>query len=232
MYTNKSLVRLSSVLFFSSLGCCFVLSLRVLITHSLRYSYLIWNLFLAWIPYLISIGISFIAGRIHNRRRVRLSIIILGFVWLLFYPNAPYILTDFIHIIKIPPYITQETSVVTNNAIVWYDIVLNSSFAFIGHLIGLISIIICQRIFSKEFNKTIGWLIVFGAMFSGGYGIYVGRFVRLNSWNIFTKPFLTTKIVISNLGNVKALLFTLSFAFFIFMTYIVVYSFHKLRAKT
>jgi uncharacterized membrane protein len=229
MYKNKNLFRLSSVLLFSSLGCCFVLSLRVLITHSFRYSYLVWNLLLAWIPYLISIGMNTTIGKMQNRRRIKLTVIGLGFVWLLFYPNAPYILTDFIHIIRVPPYILQETSVVTNNAIVWYDIVLNSSFAFIGHLIGLLSLIICQTVFTKGFNRTIGWLIVFIAMFLGGYGIYLGRFVRINSWHIFTKPFLTTKMVVTNLGNVKALLFTICFAFFIFMTYIVVYSFHTLK---
>jgi uncharacterized membrane protein len=170
--------------------------------------------------------------KVKKKRKTKLSLIIIGFVWLIFYPNAPYILTDFIHIIRIPPYILQETAVVTNNAIVWYDIVLNSSFGFIGHIIGLISIVICHGLFAKLFNRTIGWIFVFIAMFSGGYGIYLGRFVRLNSWNIFTKPLLTLRMVILNLGNVKALLFTICFAFFIFMTYIIVYSFYRLKTTS
>ncbi|TET24402.1 MAG: DUF1361 domain-containing protein [Candidatus Cloacimonadota bacterium] len=229
LYSQQLLRQLSAIFMVSSIGCFFLLTLRIALTNSYRYSFLIWNLFLAWIPYIISNVMNFVYRKVHSEQRLRISMVTIGFVWLLFYPNAPYILTDFIHVIRVPPSINQNHTILTNNAILWYDIVLNSSFAFIGHLIGLISLVICHNLFRKTFKKYSGWIFVTIASLVGGYGIYLGRFVRLNSWNILTKPLQTIKTIIVDLFNTKAVLFSLCFGFFIFLTYLIVYSFHKLK---
>lgn len=229
-YTQESLLRVTVAFIISTGGCCLVLLFRIILIHSYRYSYLVWNLFLAWIPFLLAILMNWLYGKI--KTRLKLTVIIVGFVWIIFYPNAPYILTDFIHFLRLPQNIrTYGDSFITPNAIVWYDIVLNSSFAFIGHLIGLISLVIFHDLFRAIFNRFAGWAIAIIAIFLSGYGIYLGRFVRLNSWNIFTHPFSTIESIVGNLFNIKALLFSLCVGFFIFLTYLVVYSLRKLKFK-
>jgi uncharacterized membrane protein len=211
----------------ASVGCTLVLILRIMITNSYRYMYLVGNLFLAWIPYAIAMGMVTLSVKMRSKKRVKPVIIILGILWLIFYPNAPYILTDFIHIIRIPPYLTKEMELITNTAIVWYDIVLNASFAFIGHLIGLVSLVFFHNLTKALFNRWIGWIIAITASLLGGYGIFLGRFVRLHSWHVFTKTIPSMKLILGNLFNAKALLFSFCLGFFIFLTYIVVYAFWK-----
>jgi uncharacterized membrane protein len=223
----RSIILLTAAFAAASIGCTCVLVLRIMVVKSYRYMYLVWNLFLAWVPYALALCMVFFASRIRNRRKLKLCIILVGIFWFLFYPNAPYILTDFIHLIKVQPLISDRISFITNDGILWYDIVLNSSFAFIGHLIGLVSLVFFHDLTRVLYNRWVGWVIAIFATISGGYGIYLGRFARLNSWHLFTKPVPSLKMIIENLFNTKALLFSLSFGFFIFLTYIVVYSFRK-----
>jgi uncharacterized membrane protein len=232
LYTFRSIIILTVAFGLASVGCSFVLVLRILITKSFRYMYLVWNLFLAWIPYGLALGMIALAAKVRSRRRIRWLIILFGTLWLLFYPNAPYILTDFVHIIKAPPRISNEITFISSDGILWYDIVLNSSFAFIGHLIGLVSLVFFHSLTKVLYNRWIGWIIATTASLLGGYGIFLGRFARLNSWHIFTKTIPSMRIIFGNLFNTKALLFSFCFGFFIFLTYVVVYSFHKLRSKT
>ncbi len=230
-YTVRSLTTLTIAFALASIGCSLVLLLRILITESYRYMYLAWNLFLAWIPYIIALVMLTTAAKMKRKRRLKWAIFMLGILWFLFYPNAPYILTDFIHIIRIPPFLKSEMELVTNNAIVWYDIVLNASFAFIGHLIGLISLVFFHTLTKALYNRWVGWVIACAASLLGGYGIFLGRFARLNSWHIFTKPMPSMQMILGNLFNAKALLFSFCLGFFIFLTYVVVYAFHKLRQR-
>ena len=232
LYAFRSIIVLTAAFALASVGCTFVLALRILITKSYRYMYLVWNLFLAWIPYALALVMIVLAVKVRSKRKIKCLIILFGTLWLLFYPNAPYILTDFIHIIKAPPSVSNEISFISSSGILWYDIVLNSSFAFIGHLIGLVSLAFFHDLTRTLYNRWIGWIIAIIATILGGYGIYLGRFARLNSWYIFTKPIPSLQIIFGNLFNAKALLFSFCFGFFIFLTYIVVYSFHKLRSKT
>lgn len=226
-YAPRSLVLLTLAFGVASIGCTFVLGIRILITQSYRYLYLAWNLFLAWIPYGIAMGMLFVASRMQSLRRMKLAISLLAVLWFLFYPNAPYILTDFVHIIKVPPLISSNIPFVSSSGILWYDIVLNSSFAFIGHLIGLVSLVFFHDLTRMLYNRWIGWIIASAASLLGGYGIFLGRFARLNSWHIFTKTVPSLQMILGNLFNTKALLFSCSFGFFIFLTYIVVYAFGK-----
>jgi uncharacterized membrane protein len=148
--------------------------------------------------------------------------VLLGLAWLFFYPNAPYILTDFIHVIWGQRAHDARPPLITANALLWYDIVLNSAFAFVGHLIGLISLLTLHRLTQAAYGRRWGWAFVLVAIGLGGYGIYIGRFERLNSWDILRAPLRTLHVGFRNLVNLKAVAFSLSFALFIFLTYLVV----------
>ena len=156
----------------------------------------------------------------------------MALAWLFFYPNAPYILTDFIHVIRLPVRVQQPHPLITQNALLWYDIILNSSFAFIGHIIGLISLLIMHRSVRRRFGFRWGWFFAVVATGLGGYGIYLGRFERLNSWDIVRDPGRTLGIAFVNLMNPKAVLVSLCFAFFIFLTYIAVHFLYETPGRS
>lgn len=218
---------LTGALLLSSAGCLAMVALRVLLTHHLRYGFLLWNLFLAWIPYLLSLLIRKTTAGGAPTRGHRIGLAVLGLAWLLFYPNAPYILTDFIHIIRGPSRVPPDHPLLTENALLWYDIILNASFAFIGHFIGLCSMVLLHRTIRKLYRNAWAWVLVVLASVLGGYGIYLGRFERLNSWDAVRVPLLTLRVGLLNLFNLKAVLFSLAFALFIFLTYLIVYAFRE-----
>ena len=224
---------LNRALLISSAGCLLMVALRVLLTGNLRFASLVWNLFLAWIPYLLALLIRRVAAGESaaapeaQPARFRPGLVVLGLLWLLFYPNAPYILTDFIHLLRAPTRAPADQVFLTENALLWYDIILNAAFAFIGHFIGLISMVILHRTVRELGRRWLGWLLVVLASGLGGYGIFLGRFERLNSWYILSDPLQTLREALENLFYLKAVLFSLCFAFFIFLTYLIVYSFHE-----
>ncbi len=215
-------IPLTLALAVASLGCLLMIVLRVLITGGFRYAFLPWNLFLAWIPYLLSLALRRLAPRPGAGSGVQPPAVLLGLAWLFFYPNAPYILTDFIHVIWGRPAPAALPPLITENALLWYDIVLNSAFAFVGHFIGLISLLVLHRLIRARYGRSWGWAFVVVAVTLGGYGIYIGRFQRLNSWDILRIPLRTLQVGFRNLLNLKAVAFSLCFALFIFLTYLVV----------
>lgn len=139
-----------------------------------RYGFLIWNLFLAWIPFIISYFTYTITRR---RRLIYIVIPIAAFLWLIFFPNAPYILTDFQHLAKPSPELP-----------VWYDVIMLIWFAFTGLLLGIVSLFLMQEIVRREFGRWVGWGFVAVVTTLSSAGIYVGRFLRWNSWDIFNNP--------------------------------------------
>lgn len=131
--------------------------------------FLVWNLFLAWIPYALSTRLKAFSGK---KQIWSLSILSL---WLLFYPNAPYIVTDLIHLRPRPPYP------------VWYDLSVLFSFAVTGLLLGAYSLINVQHWLSglwPKMARALPWV----AIPLGSTGVYLGRFLRWNSWDVFTRP--------------------------------------------
>ena len=181
-----------------------------------RYGFLIWNLFLAWIPFLIS---YFTYTLSLNRRWIYIVIPIAAFVWLIFFPNAPYILTDFQHL--------------ANNFSdlpVWYDVMMLIWFAFTGVLLGMVSLFLMQEIVRREFGRWVGWGFVAAVAALTSAGVYMGRFLRWNSWDILRDP---TGIALYSFERVQdPSLQSLGFvglfgAFFLFL-YLTLYTFGHL----
>lgn len=96
--------------------------------------------------------------------------------WLLFLPNAPYILTDLLHFKDF------------GDVPMWYDLLLLVSFGFTGLLLGWLSLAEVQSFLCRRYSKNIGRVLTFTALLLSGYGVYLGRFQRWNSWDILTNP--------------------------------------------
>jgi uncharacterized membrane protein len=156
----------------STLLCAAMVATRVWYTGTRGYAFLLWNLFLAWIPLAAAVGL-------YDRDRRGAGTwgaVALGGVWLLFYPNAPYILTDLIHLVEHP------------SGLVWFDLVLIATCAWTGLLIGFVSLSLVQSVVRRHFGAPAGWLFVLTTTALASFGIYLGRFLRWNSWDVLTDP--------------------------------------------
>src|SRR5260221_12228916 len=145
----------------SSALCMAMLAFRIVYTHNASYSFLAWNLVLAWLP-LIS---ALIAYQLNHKssQRFRLLVVICSTVWLVFLPNAPYLITDLVHLN--PNY----------GIAFWYDLTMFVSFAWTGLLCGLLSLYWMQQIVSKLVGATLSWAFVLGVTALSSFGIYLGR---------------------------------------------------------
>jgi uncharacterized membrane protein len=146
---------------------------RVLQSYTFAYANLIWNLFLAWLPFLFSLSAAALYASHSERRWI---IVVPGFLWLLFFPNAPYIITDFLHLKERP------------GIPVWYDILMLAAFAWTGFFLAIASLRTMQLLVKNYFGWFLSWLFAGAALTLAGIGIYLGRFSRWNSWDIFFSP--------------------------------------------
>jgi uncharacterized membrane protein len=159
---------------------------RVSYSESTNYINLLWNLFLAWLPYILSI-IAVSVSRINPKRWG--LIMLLGFFWLVFFPNAPYMVTDFYHLEPRPP------------VPLWFDISLIAIFAFTGCFLAIASLRSIHVIIEEILGKFIGWLFALFALNIASLGVYLGRFGRYNSWDILLDPKSVVKEIAFNLLN-------------------------------
>ena len=161
-----------------------LIAFRVLLTKQLLFVFLLWNLFLALIPFCLSSMLGLAAVRL--RARVLLPV---GAVWLLFFPNAPYILTDLFHLEPRPgvPY--------------WYDLVLLLSCAWNGLMLAYASLYDMQAVVKHRLGATAGWVFAGGALLLSAFGIYLGRYLRFNSWDVLLNPFSLFYDILQRLLN-------------------------------
>lgn len=152
--------------------CVVMIGVRVVWSGRLSYIFLVWNLILATIPVVAAFTLRRVAaGNVLSFRAISL-----GLVWLLFLPNAPYLATDLIHL-RSRPLVP-----------LWYDAALLVSCAFTGVILGYVSIAEVQRLLRTRLGNPSAWAIIAVVMFLCGFGIYLGRFERWNSWHIVTQP--------------------------------------------
>ncbi len=185
-----------------------LLAARVLWTGERNYLFLVWNLFLAWVPY----GGTLALRWLHERRLSSVSLVPFFLVWLGFLPNAPYLVTDFVHL---------RFSV---GAPLWFDAVMVASFAWAGVGLGAASLRGGSRIVRARGGAWTAVAFVPMVALATGFGIYLGRFVRLNTWDVATRPGTVIVQVLSPLvhplGHSRAWTVTLTFALFFVVVYI------------
>jgi uncharacterized membrane protein len=214
----KEANRLNETLFLGVISLtCFALSVfRFVYTDTRTFLFLNWNLFLAFIPWFFS-SILAIYPRLRKRK---LAVTLLISLWLLFFPNAPYILTDLFHL-------RWNTSMP-----LWFDLVLILSFAWTGLLFGILSLWDIEKILAIRIHRKVLPLITACLLFLGSFGIYIGRYLRWNSWDILVEPhnlfYDIGESIISPFLNRKALGMTLFMGLFLNIVY---WSFHLIRKK-
>jgi uncharacterized membrane protein len=147
---------------------------RVERTGSYDTTNLPWNLFLAWIPF----GLALIVYDGSRKGRSLSLVLGAGLLWLLFLPNAPYIVTDAIWL--------DEWAL--SGVPRWYDVSLYLVAAVTGGILGFVSLYLVQRVVARSRGEALGWLLAASSLLLSGVGVYLGRVLRWNSWDLFTRP--------------------------------------------
>ncbi len=166
--------------------------------------YLLWNLLLAWIPLIISLYLRIILTK---KLFSSWQAIIVGLIWLIFIPNSFYLLSDYIHL--------QEVGKST----ILYDVLLFSIIIFTGVLIGFSSVSMVFAEFKKRFSKTSCYFILSLIFLIISFGIYIGRDLRWNSWDVVINPaglLLDVFYQLKNFSNYPSMLIIV-FSYFLIM---------------
>lgn len=187
-----------------------LLSIRVFVSGGGGYLFLLWNLFLAAVPYALSTLYERVASR-SSAFSWRAGIVFA--LWLFFFPNAPYIVTDFIHL-------PWEFSRSLRFA---YDFVLVTVFTFAGLLFGMASLFRVHRTLRKFIGTFWANAGVIFVLLLSGIGIYLGRFLRWNSWDMLLNPLAVLQDAFSHYGDpawfARAVFLSMLFAFFTGISY-------------
>jgi uncharacterized membrane protein len=185
-----------------------LLTYRILKSDGLSYIFLAWNLFLALIPWWIS-------NYLKQKETLQLKHLPLFGMWLLFIPNSPYILTDLFHLKLREPFP------------LWYDLVLVLSFALIGMIVFLKSLKDMFAILKAHVSEMVFTLLIPVVFWLIAFGLYLGRYLRFNSWNVVNHPFRLMRQSFDILFEKDTIGFTLIFSVFMWFMYYITLQMHQ-----
>lgn len=184
---------------------------RFFMADAFTYGFLAWNLFLAWIP----LGFAWLAIKVADWKWPTWSQWVFMFGWLLFFPNAPYLLTDLGHLARITQW---------NVVPLGFDVVMLLSFVINGFVLAFLSLFLLENVWIKRFNTKFANCLSVAVLVLTGFGMYIGRFLRWNSWDIFFNPIsiftdAVTRLT-SPIQHPRTWGFTLLYSSFLVMIYL------------
>lgn len=207
--------RLATILVGLSVASLALLALRMLIQGDGTYGFLAWNLLLAWIPLLFALGVV-AAWRLE--RRVSLALLVV--LWLLFFPNAPYVLTDFVHLGRI------------GGMPRWFDVLLLGGFAAASLAPGFVSLHLIQSLIRSTWGVAWSWAGALGAIALSGVGIYLGRVYQLNSWDVLQPGRLLRAFARGSSAEAHAVVLTLLLTCLLAAAYALAQQFAERQARS
>ena len=186
----------------ASAACLGLLVANMLYGGNTTYAFLAWNLFLAAVPLGLALAIEKAVAL-----ELRALVPVLAVLWVLFLPNSPYIVTDFVHVGTDAP------------VPVWFDLVLFSAFAATGLLLGLTSIHLLRRIARQRVGPVASRVTIVAVFAASSFGIFLGRFEQLNSWDLLARPLTVARTAFLQGSLAREAAFTLAFTCFLLVAY-------------
>lgn len=217
----KHLCIISLLLFGYALLSQYIFNISGLFIHRA----IIWNVFLALLPLLFMY--LFLFATQHKKHILSILFFI---AWLLLFPNVPYLMTDFIHISPLSFYeLTPRGAYYIRSILPWLELMHIALGVWFGMMVGYRSLFCFQDWVHQKYSYVIGWIMVVLVCILSGFGVFLGRFPRLNSWDVLHPTSLLLNIK-TNLDGF-ALQFTLTCSSFILITYILYYGCFRVRKK-
>jgi uncharacterized membrane protein len=146
---------------------------RALRNNSWEYNYLVWNLFLAWLPLVFALRLVIV---LRAKLWSSWEAVILSVLWLLFLPNSFYMISDFIHLERLPTVDLLQ------------DAVMITAFVYLSLTIGFSSLYLVHLEFKKRFSPRWSALFISVFLLLASLAIYTGRDLRRNSWDVLANP--------------------------------------------
>lgn len=175
-----------------------LLALRVRLTGTSGHLSLPWDLFLGWVPVLLSLPFAHVFRRPEPGRRMFLVLLPLALGWLLFFPNAPYLVTEVIHLApghgatlnSAPAWLAwlSDGGPHRRGAPVWLDLLLLTSVAGNGALLTIAALRPVHGALARRLGRRTTLAAVAALLAVTSFGVAIGRFDRFNSWDVFAKP--------------------------------------------
>ena len=192
-----------------TLGGLSLVTVRGLLTGNWWFFVMLtWNLFLAWFPLGVVLVLRDLRAGSFNNKWLLLAGLL---TWLVFLPNAPYIITDLYHIKNI------------DNPLLWFDTMTLFLFALTGLLTGLYSILIIHRMLRPILGQWRTWGLILVSQLLSGFGIYLGRFGRWNSWDVLASPAALSLAIARAYHDHLSLKLTLAYGFVLLVFYVAFY---------
>jgi uncharacterized membrane protein len=231
----QSNILILGLLFLATIGC---MSLVVYIreyTQRNIYLFLNWDMFLAWVPVVFMCFMNIVYVKVNKNRTLRMILLILlGLAWLFFYPNSAYLITDMLH--PFVHYKPEPGARFTHDLEFWYHLILFFSAALIGLFLSIYSLFSVQELVRKAFGRMTGWVFAVIILMLSSFGIYIGRFIRWNSWDVLLRPDVILKDTYLMLTDREQLHHIIPFSGMIFtvtlLSYSVVYCFSYMRSSS
>lgn len=195
--------------------CFSLLLIRAKATNSVFFFFLIWNLFLGFLPYAMSLLMMY-SIKIRENRGYRFFGLL---IWLLFLPNSFYLITDFFHLNKF------------NTVPIWFDLMVLSTFSLTGFLFGLFSLFSIEKILISHYSGRVSSILLLISLYLTAFGIYLGRYLRFNSWDVLSNPTDLFFTCINCLFVRDVQNFTLGFGTFLLVIYWVATSMKMLETN-
>ncbi len=190
-----------------------LLAIRILMTGRITYAFLLWNLVLAWVPLVCAWIVS------HTKRPLSAwkLVWIPAFLWLLFFPNAPYILTDLGHLARLSEWTLAPLG---------FDVVMILAFTLNALFAGFLSLFIMEEIWRGHLGSRVATTFSVISLVLAGFGVYIGRFLRWNSWDLFHRPLVLAHDlvvrVIDPLSYPRTWAFTALYSGFMLSIYVII----------
>ncbi len=203
---NRPVSNTTRALFLASVFAVVLDIARVGLSQKINFAFLIWNLFLAWIPYSLA---TFL-----DKNTSKKKFVIIFIPWILFFPNAAYLVTDILHVDNRPP------------IPLWYDSLIFFIFAWLGIMLAVLALLRVHTYLEANYGKLKSTLLVYVIALVTAFGIYLGRFERWNSWDAILNPLAVFQNSIgiwkSVSHSVEPLIFTVVFTATILSSYYVI----------
>jgi uncharacterized membrane protein len=214
---------LFTLLLVSSIISMILLNTRNELSRNREYIFLVRNLFLAWIPFIMA-SVAYSSRWLSKWPRIAITLFCM-FFWLIFLPNAPYLLTDFQHLGT------------KHHAPLWYDITMLLWFAWTGLMLGIFSLYHMHEIVTQYLGKIAGWIFVITTIAITSFGVYLGRFLRWNTSDIIRHPTAIINDIRNNFSHPEnyqtILLYTIPLALLFLLIYVTIHIFGNLvRERT
>ena len=207
-----------------SLLLLLVLSLLAVFFHLVRIYFdapvdfsMDWNLFLSWIPLII----AFIANTLTKRYgKIPITLIVISISWLVFFPNAPYMITDLAHL-----------TVDYQRDLTWHDTIMLFIYAEVSLFNGLVALYWIHQSWRTVFKPSVSTLFLLISLPMAGFGVYLGRVKRMNSWDVIHDPLGTLYNLFQSLMDRTALVLSLEIGILLGMLYLVLWVIVRFRVR-